>query len=508
MHHLALRFPFLHLEALSIDVHSERVVLVSARNKVIAATNVCLHEGIELGMPLNTASMITPCKSVARNVAKETALLNRICDVLYAFTPYIERYCPNPKGDFCDQGLLLGLTRSIRLFKGLEPLISRITVALEQLNIVFAFATAHSARAAWLLSYLEKDANLDSTDIALLEEYPEAAEALEGAGFKTLGDVRVHIDKEGLFSLQKRLKPDFIQYLTDILPPNHQHQQVPEQGDGSLSGLEQLALFSAKPIQKPLVVYQPKLAFSECIEFDFPVASIELLHEPMQTLLSRLCQYLVSTQQQCNGVTWRFRDIYREEALLQVKTERIYRDSTLLFQLSQIKLEAQGLPFEVDQIELLQPLLSPVHFESHGLDNSTQNKSATPKDIQLLTAKLQARVGEDNVFKVSSENSHIPELSQHKADVGAQVNNELLGEHQYGDRPPWLLNEPVFIGENQNNLYWHGRMQIIRGPEKLATQWWAESVNREYFVAVREDHVRLWIFNDILKGDWRVQGVF
>jgi protein ImuB len=527
---LAVRLPFLSLEALNIDVRNDASIVVSSKNKVMAATLTCLEQGVEVAMPASTAAVIMKCDHFVRDSEKEAALFTKICDQLYAFTPYIQVYNPNPKNDYVCRGLLLDLTRCIRLFKGLDPLLQHIKSALHELGLMFVCAVGHSGQAAWLLSFqyelegarhvqTRDSAGIDLIQTHQLHEFPEEAEALEATGFKTLADLRSHIEKEGFFALRKRFQANFIAYLKDIF--GHSFKGFGQEPGEQINRVDKLQqqLFAASDMRalenrivsrntKPAVVYEPLIPFIEIIECDYPLNSIELLYEPMKSLLQRLCDYLIRTQQQCLGVTWCLSDIYQNEECLKVRSERIYRDWQLLYELSLIQLERIGLPFEVDQLALCEPLLAPVHFEDRALDHKASETIATSKNIQRITARLQARVGENNVFKLSTNDEHIPELSQRKVAVHEQVDDTLFAENRYAERPAWLLNAPVPIGKQQNNLYWHGRIHIIRGPEKVSGHWWDKPIDRDYFVAVRDDHVRLWVFHDALKNEWCVQGVF
>lgn len=518
MHWLALRFPLLPLEAFDADrqaanKQSEASLVVSAQNKVVAASASCISAGVELGMPASTASLLLNCTQILRDKNKEAVLLTHICDVLYAFTPYIEVYSPNAKHDLAEQGVLLELTRSIRLFKGLDALVKQIYSAIDELGLSFVTALGKNGQTAWLLSYQALDldtqlnsnyieeACIDRVSIDQLAEFPDEAAGLKQAGFRTLADVRQQIKSQGAFALQKRWSPAFMAYLKTILGDALFISTVQTEN-------KQTELFPLLERAIPSVVYSPITPFFESIEFEFPVNSVELLYEPISTLLQRLCDHLVSTQQQCSGVTWRFSDIYHNEHFFDVKSERTYRDWQWLYELTLIQLERTGLPFEVDQLALCETLLTPVHFDTLSLDQSTSQTQASNKDTQRLIAKLQARVGENNVFKISVCDEHIPELSFQKTDVNQAVNDKLPQHNPYLERPAWLLNTPLPIGEHQNDLYWHGRIQLIRGPEKIAAHWWDSPVERDYFTAVREDHVRLWVFHDTLKNTWCVQGVF
>jgi protein ImuB len=42
----------------------------------------------------------------------------------------------------------------------------------------------------------------------------------------------------------------------------------------------------------------------------------------------------------------------------------------------------------------------------------------------------------------------------------------------------------------------------------VQSHWWDTPCGRDYYVAQRTDHARLWIFFDVHKKAWFVHGVF
>lgn len=528
---LALRFPFFKLQAHGVNIVdigstedqvATACVVASSNKQVCAATPQCFQEGVQLGMPVSTAQALLPCEVKPRSDDLEAQLLQKVSDALYAFTPYIQSYYPNEKDESCDQGLLLELSRCLRLFGSLEALYEGICSALVELGIRFKSALSQSAKAAWLLSsqdsfqyssksshqYSSKDrADLDigSIHIRELDEFPEQAEALEGMGFLTLSDTAKHIEKEGLAALQKRFDTAFIQYLFDIL-------SIELKQDALNSPLSQPSLFDdskAERTIKPRAIYEPKEVYSDGLSFDYPLNAIELLHEPMQHLLKRLSEYLISKQKQCAGIQWRFSDIYQNQDLIDVRCELIYRDWQLLHELSLIKLEQSGLAFEVDQLELVNPIFLDAELSTDELHIDTSGKqNINRRDVQRVVTKIQARLGEESVFKVTYKDEHFPECAQRRIGVQEAAAKPFENGHQPIARPGWILNTPITIGKHQNNLNWNGKVELVRGPERLEGHWWNKPTARDYYIAVRSDQVRLWIFNDLFREEWFVQGVF
>jgi protein ImuB len=443
-------------------------------------------------MPVTTAKLMSSCKAVERDKDKEAALVTTLCDVLYSFTPYIRYYCPDDKNALSEQGLLLEVSQSLHLFKGLELLIERILASLQNTKVQFCYAYAHSENLAWLRSFYPAETPDSELHCAQFDAFPQERETLLKMGFETVGDIERQIAEQGWFALQKRFSPEFVEYLNDIL-------------DGAEKDSVQNSLFLP---QAPSEIYQPEDRYCEHFPFDFPAGSLEAIDEPMQVLLQQLVDYLQRHQLQCAALSWRFQDIYKNTETIRVSFERVYRDWQFIYDLSRIQLERHGLPFEIDQLTLCEPELSPYAAATDSLVFGTANSNTNNKALQLSTARLKARLGEKNVSKMTYCNEILPENTQTYVATDTQVDSDLQEDHRYAIRPAWILNHPVTIGEQQNNLYWKGRLYLLKGPERIEGHWWDTPTARDYFVAVRDDYVRLWVFHDLYKDTWFVQGVF
>jgi protein ImuB len=84
----------------------------------------------------------------------------------------------------------------------------------------------------------------------------------------------------------------------------------------------------------------------------------------------------------------------------------------------------------------------------------------------------------------------------------------LPDRHLASLRPTWLFEVPIEIQERQQGLYWRGYLTLLCGPERLQGNWWNSPSARDYFLAQRNDDVRLWVFRDLHKKQWYVQGIY
>jgi protein ImuB len=50
---------------------------------------------------------------------------------------------------------------------------------------------------------------------------------------------------------------------------------------------------------------------------------------------------------------------------------------------------------------------------------------------------------------------------------------------------------------------------LLSGPERIESGWWdGGDVTRDYYVARAVDGARLWVFQDLARGEWYLQGLW
>ncbi len=502
---IAIRLTHFSLESLGVNREHNNII-ISHKDQVCACTDNLYRKGIEPGIPTSTAQLLhdvddeTPFRTYEREIDTEQKACEQLCRELYNYTPHIEVYCAlKPNG--CEEtSILLELSTCIRLFKSLEVIIAEISNILKKKKLSYCYGQGHTKQMAWILSHQDKKitslqkkeefiVQLGELSIDLLYEHAHAVDQLKKTGFFFFKDIIAHIKQESLHSLRTRFGEGITQYLCDALDIDNV--------------LLQKSLF-----QKPVITYHPESIFIESIQFDYPVNSSEQLLRPIKVLLEELTKNLVKKQQQTQSICWNLYDIYQNNESFLVNVERLYRDSQLVIDLTMIQLENQPLPFEVDTLELRCEKIFPINFDHASLIGkcTSQEKSHA---FATVTAKLNARLGENAMFTLSPRDSHIPELSFKKQTIDTKV-QRLSPENQEtnGSRPGWIFNTPIKIGKKQNELFWKGKLELLQGPERIEGMWWLKPTGRDYFIARRNDNVRLWVFHDLYKNEWFVHGVF
>ncbi len=358
---------------------------------------------------------------------------------------------------------------------------------------------AHSAKAAWLLSFANYDIQGDESKplfverlqqlpIQLLHDYPAQVEALEKTGFVTLADIARQIAAQSISSIKKRFGQEFAQTLCDIFGIDQDFQQA--------------SLF-----ENPVVMYKPQEFFSEEIQFEYPIHQIDQLQAPVEHLLQQLSNFLRKRQWETHQIEWTLADIYHSKDVMPVYTDTAQSHWQLFFDLTLIQLENRDLPFEVDTLALGCRNIQPIQAQSQLLEFDSRRKHNS-QEFTTTAAKLKARLGDACIYKLSYRDSYIPEESNQRIALNQPSNQQLPDHHLAALRPSWLFKSPIAIEVRQRGLYWRGYLTLLSGPERLQGNWWKIPSARDYFLAQRNDNVRLWVFRDLHKQQWYVQGIY
>lgn len=493
---LALRLPDLLAHALGLAVDAPEPEVITAKRQLVWINTAATTAGIQMAMDATTAQLLSGCTLHERDQRKEQQCLAELAEGLYQFSPYIEIYSSE---QIPQSGLLLEISSCLLLFGGTGALSSGIAHFIGQHKITLAMGLAHSKAAAWLLSFagypisgaeekIDFIERLKLLPIDVLHDFPKQVDALEKTGFITLADIAWQIEAQTISSFKKRFSRDFADYLCELFGIDQDFQQN--------------SLF-----ETPVRLFQPSEYFAEQLQFDYPLHQLDQLQVPMETLLQKLAEYLRKRQLQTQHIEWVLSDIYHNRDALQVYADSPQSHWQLLFDLSLIQLENRDLPFEVDTLSLNCRDAMPVQARSHTLDFDLGRK-IDRQSFSITAAKLKARLGDASVYKLSYCDGYLPNDTNQRILLTEQSQQDLPEIHQRAQRPNWLLDSPSLIDVRKQGLYWRGRIRLIAGPERIQGNWWREPSARDYFIGLRQDQQRLWIFLDLHKQQWFVQGIF
>lgn len=490
---LALRFPYLSLEAVNIQRNAERVCVVEEQHCVYACTQMAEDLGIHVGMKTSASRAFADVSVLARERINEAKLLQSLAVWAYTFTPYIQQY-----GDDC---LVLEISRCLRLFGGVEVLCQRLSVSLNNQAFDYRLGLAHSRQGAWLLSHAdyaicEQDnqaifmSRIERMPLSYLREFPSVAEKLKKMGVDSIGELL----KLPFVELGKRFGQSFIDWLRDL--------------EGST------------PIVLPQHKNEEK--FQRTITFAYTVDNTQRLQAPATQLLQELVNFLVQNQLQANQIDWCLYSPQGQVHTLSLNIERVHSQKELLLELTEIRFEQLKLLFAIERIELRCEQLSAVSIEALALfDDEVSVRESIYRDAEAFIARMRTQLGKHAVYQLAPKYEHIPERQSAKVPPFQQQKNHVLRDETVlsstkSPRPIWLFKQPKRIECKANGLHLvasggePGYLHLIQGPERIEGQWWQPQQRsvRDYFIAEHQDRVRYWVYHDWQNDHWYAHGVF
>ena len=494
---LALRFRGLPLTVLEIaDPELPTAVIDGQRVKFTNPAAAAV--GVQPGMDVTTAQLLG-ARTVARNFALEQTAIEDLCEQLYQFTPHIARY-----SDRGEPGLVLEVSTCLQLFAGLPSFMQLIQAFLDGLPYgKVDLALGHTAEAAWLLSrhgyplrddellvspqlYIDR---LNALPITDLESHPTVVERLVKSGFCVLGDIARQAGRS-FETFTRRFGIAFTEYIQDVY--------------GGDQGAGQGQLFA-----KPVVTFTPAEIFTEEVQFEYPVSSADQLHLPMELLLQQLATFLRTRQRECQRIEWQLMDITRRIEAITVSSDIPQMQWPLLYDLTLTHLEGRELPFEVDTLRLICDETNNAQGQEQTFSfTQVRRRRGTSQKCAHALAKLKARLGESAVYKVSYQDARLPEHTNRLIGTAEKSLQALSATQEQGLRPTWLFSTPAPIKHRGDRLYWRGYLSLLTAPERMVGDWWEESIVRDYFLARRQDNLRVWIYMDLHTKQWFVHGIF
>jgi len=392
--------------------------------------------------------------------------------------------------------LVFEIRSSLRYFGGIdilhEKLASAITRQLQDRGLSGRFLYAASptvsgslllARAGNRLLIYRRD-NLRSAlgrlSIDVLELDREQRRRLYNMGVRRLRDIwRLPAD-----GLRKRFGSGFVNQLRQALGERPEPQQY----------------------------YQPPPAFDCSYELPCEVENTALLLPVLDEFLAQLVDFL------------RRRDLSTSRLLVSLSHERQgsteitlglrqpSRCQRHLLQLLEIHLNSLTIPAPVIAVKMQVQRFDACLARSESLLRGDPSAPAQGQDAQIdhFLEQLQARLGEQPLYKVDRVAEHCPEYAalQMRPLHSSSRNSSTQPIHR--PRPFWLLPEPLPLRLRLGRLYHHRPLRILSGPERIETRWWSGTdIRRDYYVAAEENGSRLWIYREKTGArGWFLHGVF
>ena len=457
-------------------------VAICDRRQVLQANEAAEAAGLRAGTRRATAlSLAAGLRVIEHDGAAAREALEQVAGWLLQFTPCVALQD--------DDGVVMEVEASLRLFGGEPALLARIRAGLDALGYAARIACAPTAAAAWLLARWRDGARIEHASrlvaglaplpVELVASAAPHREALAAIGVRRFADL-ARLPRDGL---ARRFGPALLDEVDAALG------RVPE----------------------PRRWFEAPARFGARLELLAQVEHAEALLFGARRLLAQLVGWLGARQAAVREWTLVAQhDGGRhacDDTRLELRLAQPGRDLDRMIGVLRERLAALRLPAPVHTLRLE---CERVVALPGGAGELFPGSGSEDEGLARLVERLQARLGRDGVQRLGLEADHRPELACRLEPLDGPVRRvdvPLPGM----PRPLWLLESPLPLAERDRRPWWHGPLTLLAGPERIETGWWdGQPVQRDYFVAEGEAGW-VWIFRtrgtDAEIG-WFLQGVF
>lgn len=465
---LGLHFPHLPLEVATRGAPlNEPFAVVEGQGnacRIVSRNRAAAAAGVKQGQRLSAAQSLAPRLHTAmRQENVETVAMEQLAAWAYQFSSQVSIVAPN--------GLLLEVSGSLRLFKGLDNLLHTLQRELAALGYSCRRSLAPTPLGAWLLARSgdhrpartndELRRQVGALPLTLLELPADTLTALHELGLRRVRDC-LRLPRDGF---ARRLGHAALDYLDRAL--------------------------GYQPDLRPS--FEPRDGFHSHILLPSEVHTTEALRFALQRLLLELVGVLRARDGALQQFTVQLHHLKRPPTAVVVSSLTPGRDLVHLQSLLDSRLERLELPAPVLEITLKAAEILPYRG---GCRDFFVRATGDRLSADQLIDRLRTRLGAGAVRQLSPVADHRPERAWQAGDTVTHT------PHDGTMRPLWLLEEPRPLPDSHS---W----QLQAGPERIESGWWdGQDLARDYFVAERKG-TRLWLFRE-LRGSlrWFLHGVF
>lgn len=463
-------------------IHENPIVLVE-NNLIVDLDATAEACGIAAGSSLATANSIHPnVVHFVRDPVRESQRLQFLAECFQRFAPDISLYPSTMEAQRDNReamSLLLEVSRSARLFNGIDTLLEQVRALGAKTGHQFQLGLAKTPYAALALARSHRRQLLD-VPLECSELDPKDQRTLADMGVHTLGAL-LTLPKDELGERFGAELGRYLDRLTGALP-------------------------------HPLSVVTPKANFVSRLHLLEPLNNKQSVLPYMQQLLAELSQWLITRQLGADRLHWRFAPNVRSASVdMAVSFAKPLQNSTRFLNISELRLAQIELPDEVLSLELHCQRPAPWRGASNALfapgvlppPSQTPSKVAAvtvDSNLEELLDQLTARLEGRNLFGIGTTDDRRPEHAwvMTRPLMGAQP----PASRDTSRRPLWLFNEPQPVARRQ--------LELLQGPERIHTGWWQDNIQRDYYVARLRD-TQCWAFVDKqadTQEAWFVHGYF
>ncbi|WP_440905268.1 Y-family DNA polymerase [Catenovulum sp. SX2] len=460
---LYLHFPSLQLDTLFKDSDIPLAIVHNKNHQIVQLNTISAQSGIQLGMGLGTAAAL--CRDLQihpYNESTENKALIQIAEWLYLTTADIHLLKPN--------GLLLKVSSMLTLYENLTAYWQAIQSHLAHFSVNYDYATGYSPNAAKLLAQtgvnqITEDKQLINRALAKIPltktELPlKTITSLKRVGVQYINDLL----KLSLADIAKRFDIELVTYI------------------GKLSG----------QLKHPVDFFHPAEQFNYELELMYEIDLVDKLIKPLQKIFSLLEHFLLLRNKQTSevNITLFLRDLAKQQ--IKISSAQGEYKAEKWLELTKLTFESVIINAPVISIRVAAANLFAFEIDKQDMFAGAKGE-ITP---QALIAKLQAKLGEEQVTGIQLFDDHRPERASQYCKPFTQTDITTdIGKF----RPSILLTTPTPLTD---------KIDIRHGPERIVSGWWDnENIIRDYFIARNNSGQWLWVYRTP-QNQWFVHGLF
>ncbi len=260
---------------------------------------------------------------------------------------------------------------------------------------------------------------------------------------------------------------------------------------------------SSGELPQPLAAWIPPDTFRARCQFDAETRDTTALLFPLRRLLLALQGYLRARD--CSVLSFTLElEHYRQPASeISLGLSAPAREASQFLLLARERLATLTLPAPVRSLTL-----SARHFTAPSVTQGDFFGSETQRlaQLSLLLDRLRARLGEPSVQGLALYADHRPERAWHciaptatTTATTTATSTAARAEGCLSARPCSLLPQPQRIPTPA---------RLLTDAERIESGWWDGDAARDYHVVAGAGGTRLWVFRDLVSGQWYLQGLW
>ncbi|MDD1493932.1 DNA polymerase Y family protein [Burkholderia stagnalis] len=444
-----------------------RGLVVLEHGRVMALDGAARALGVVAGMRRGGVLSLAPDAQICeRDVAGERELALAVAYALLQFTPSVV--------DADEAVVLLDVTASLRLFRGIRALRARVRDLAASFGVSAAVSVASTGSAAWVLArglrgglaLSARSLHRALARVSLIVAPPARAYAewFDELGCSTLADLQ-RLPRAGLKKRCGTQLLDWLDQVAGIAPAAYEWLEMPPSFDARVELMDRVDHAEALLFVTRRLILQ-LTGWLTAKQLDVAEFALRLEHERGRDAIAP------TEIEIALGAPTRF-----EEHLTRLVKER----------LAHVELAAPVIAVRLIALR--------VQEAAAPSDSLFPEPGGTPQDHARLLELLTARLGAENVRVPAPIADYRPEAAARWVPLRDAPKPTPLPADL--PRPAWLLDKPVALLTRQHRPFYGSPLRMVSPGERIEGGWQdGRIVTRDYFVAEDEAGVCYWIFKE------------